>query len=60
MNRRRVTFAKCAECGGSIKREPRYDKPDREAWLHMYQSDWVDNVHSAVPIPDTKEEVAVR
>lgn len=37
--------AVCAECAGPIIRAA--STPN--AWLHVFQSDWVDNVHPATP-----------
>lgn len=43
------TIDTCATCGGGITNRP-IGKPNNDnAWIHIYEHDWVRNPHQAVP-----------
>lgn len=47
-----VTTDICAQCGGPINNAPvtRTHADDNDRWVHVYDADWVDNVHHARPV----------
>jgi hypothetical protein len=43
------SIANCRICGGVIHRRWSLSNRNRQPWLHLHQSDWIDKPHNAEP-----------
>jgi hypothetical protein len=43
------TIDTCSTCGGGIANRPIHAPNDDSRWVHIYEHDWVNNPHQAIP-----------